>query len=145
MWDINVKSGLMLVREASSYLSEGASVVFISSVGAFGPVSTAQVQWTGMYLVSKTALLNLAMALANELGPRGVRVNCVAPGLVPTTFSSKVLEDEVLLQNLPRQVHLGRLGTVEDVAGVVAFLASEDASYITGETIVVAGGMRSRL
>eukprot|EP00887_Chlorella_sp_A99_P006257 scaffold3.g6257.t1 len=101
--DINVKSPVLLAKAAVPHMRRGGSVVFVSSYTAFNPTPPI-----AFYAVSKTALLGLTKALAEELGPDGIR--------------SKTL--------------LGRLGTPQDMAGTVAFLVSDDASYITGETII---------
>ena len=73
------------------------------------------------------------------------RVNCIAPGFVPTNFASFITSNQAIRQELEAKTLLGRLGTTEDMAAGTAFLASDDASYITGETLVIAGGMPSRL
>lgn len=112
----------------------GAAIVFVSSVTAYAPAAPIAV-----YAASKTALLALARALSDELAP-GVRVNCVAPGIVRTKFASALVAADDGAAAIA-QTKLGRLGTPEDVAAAVAFLASDDASYVTGETLVVAGGM----
>jgi glucose 1-dehydrogenase len=79
--------------------------------------------------------------LAVELGPIGITINNVAPGAIITPINKSLLEDKPKLNALLANIPLGRLGTPEDVAGVVAFLASEDAAYITGATFVVDGGL----
>jgi glucose 1-dehydrogenase len=76
-----------------------------------------------------------------ELGPLGITVNNVAPGAIETPINKALLNDKPKLDALLRNIPLGRLGKPEDVAGVVAFLASEDASYITGSTFVIDGGL----
>uniref|UniRef100_A0A7S0UTQ1 Uncharacterized protein n=1 Tax=Polytomella parva TaxID=51329 RepID=A0A7S0UTQ1_9CHLO len=153
--------------EDSSFLDSpkyGASVVFISSYTAYNPPHPI-----AMYGISKTALLGLTAALSSELGPltinnnnnsksgcssttndlpllRGnVRVNCVAPGIIPTRFSEELISNPKKVAELREATCLGRLGAPEEVAAAAAFLASDDASYITGETLVVAGGARCRL
>ncbi|MEW5303139.1 MAG: hypothetical protein WDW36_005861 [Sanguina aurantia] len=138
--DINVKSAVLLVAEAAPHMNDGGAVVFVTSITAFNPPFPI-----GMYAVSKTALLGLTKALAAEMGPRGIRVNGVAPGIVPTKFASSLVGDPVLEQQQVEATLLKRLGRVDDMAACVAFLVSPDASYITGETIVVAGGIQSRL
>lgn len=137
---INVQSAIWLVREAVRHMTNGGSIILNSSFSAFNPI-----QPLGMYAVSKTALVGLTKALAQELGGDGIRVNCIAPGFVPTNFASALTSSSEAKRANEDATLLGRLGTPEDMAATVAFLASEDASYITAETIVVAGGMQSRL
>jgi glucose 1-dehydrogenase len=79
--------------------------------------------------------------LAVELGPLGITVNNVAPGAIATPINKSLLEDKPKLNALLANIPLGRLGTPEDVAGLVAFLASEEASYVTGSTFVIDGGL----
>jgi dehydrogenase/reductase SDR family protein 4 len=73
------------------------------------------------------------------------RVNCIAPGFVPTHFADFLVTNEAIKKDLEEKTLLKRLGTTQDMGAAAAFLASDDASYITGETIVVAGGTQSRL
>ena len=79
--------------------------------------------------------------LAVELGPFGITVNNVAPGAISTPMNESLLADKSKLDALLQNIPLGRLGTVDDVAGLVAFLASDDAAYVTGSTFVVDGGL----
>ncbi|XP_024983732.1 tropinone reductase-like 3 [Cynara cardunculus var. scolymus] len=139
LWEINVKTAILLIKDASPHLTEGSSIVFISSISAFQPPTGL-----AMYGVTKTALLGLTKALATEMGPR-TRVNCVAPGFVPTHFAEFITNNETMRKSLEETTSLKRLGTTEDMAAATAFLASDEASYITGETLVVAGGTPSRL
>ncbi|XP_054986876.1 dehydrogenase/reductase SDR family member 4 isoform X2 [Sorex araneus] len=99
----------------------------------------------GPYNVSKTALLGLTKNLALELGPRNIRVNCLAPGLIKTSFSSVFWTDKAREDSVKEAMRIGRIGKPEECAGIVSFLCSEDASYINGETVVVGGGTPSRL
>lgn len=93
------------------------------------------------YCCSKGGMRMMMRDLAVELGPLGITVNNVAPGAIATPINSALLEDKRELDALLRNIPLGRMGTPDDVAGVVAFLASDDASYITGSTFVVDGGL----
>jgi glucose 1-dehydrogenase len=79
--------------------------------------------------------------LAVELGPLGITVNNVAPGAISTPINKSLLEDKPKLNALLGNIPLGRMGTPEDVAGMVAYLASDDASYVTGSTFVIDGGL----
>ncbi|WVZ11753.1 hypothetical protein V8G54_016283 [Vigna mungo] len=139
LWEINVKATILLLKDAVPHLQKGSSVVIISSIGGYNPPPSL-----AMYGVTKTALLGLTKALAAEMAP-DTRVNCVAPGFVPTNFASFITTNDAVRKELEDKTILKRLGTTEDMAAATAFLASDDASYITGETIVVAGGMPSRL
>ncbi|CAK9182234.1 unnamed protein product [Ilex paraguariensis] len=139
LWDINVKTSILLLQDAAPHLKKGSSVIFISSVSAYQPPASM-----AMYGVTKTALLGLTKALATEMAPY-TRVNCVAPGFVPTKFAAYITQNDAVRKDIEERTMLNRLGTTEDMAAATAFLASEDASYITGETLVVAGGMPSRL
>ncbi|KAI3466529.1 hypothetical protein Pfo_023192 [Paulownia fortunei] len=139
LWEINVKTSVLLLQEAAPHLQKGSSVVFVSSIAAFQPP-----KGLAMYGVTKTALLGLTKALAAEMAP-DTRVNCVAPGFVPTHFASFLTTNESMRKSLEEKTLLNRLGTTQDMAAATAYLASDDASYVTGETLVVAGGMPSRL
>uniref|UniRef100_A0A673K3U8 Dehydrogenase/reductase SDR family member 4-like n=1 Tax=Sinocyclocheilus rhinocerous TaxID=307959 RepID=A0A673K3U8_9TELE len=118
----------------------GGSVVIVSSVAGYQPM-----QGLGPYSVSKTALLGLTRALAPDLAHSNIRINCVAPGIIKTRFSAALWENESVLEEFLKQTSIKRLGQPEDIGGVIAFLCSDEASYITGETITVTGGMNCRL
>lgn len=139
LWDINVKSSILLLQDAAPHLQKGSSVVLISSIAGYHPQSSM-----AMYGVTKTALLGLTKALAAEMAP-DTRVNCVAPGFVPTHFAEYITSNDGVRQTIEQNTLLNRLGTTRDMAAAATFLASDDASYITGETLVVAGGLPSRL
>ncbi|XWS18146.1 hypothetical protein CRYUN_Cryun32bG0017100 [Craigia yunnanensis] len=139
LWETNVKATVLLLQEAAPHLQKGSSVVLISSIAGFHPQIAM-----AMYGVTKTALLGLTKALATEMAP-DTRVNCVAPGFVPTQFAAYITKDEAVRKTAEEKILLQRLGTPEDMAAATAFLASDDACYITGETLVVAGGIPSRL
>eukprot|EP01147_Barroeca_monosierra_P010687 gene10688-2786_t len=139
-FDVNVKSTYMLAKEAAPFLKEqNGNMLFVSSIAGFTPL-----EGLGVYSISKTALFGLTKVLAEELGPSGVRVNCLAPGIIRTKFS-KVLYEGGAYDEILRRVPLKRLGEPQDMAAVAAFLCSNDAAYITGETVTAAGGMMSRL
>jgi NAD(P)-dependent dehydrogenase (short-subunit alcohol dehydrogenase family) len=111
------------------------SIIFISSIGGLrgSPV-------LGAYNVSKAADFQLARNLATEYGPYGIRVNCIAPGLIRTDFARALWEDEANLVKALTGTPLGRIGEPDDVAGAAAFLASDASRYITGQTLIVDGG-----
>ena len=92
------------------------------------------------YSAAKAGVMGLAKAMARELGPDGIRVNCVAPGLVDTDITAGKLDDAARAE-IARGVPLGRLGRAEDIAGVFLFLASNLSAYVTGAVIDANGGM----
>ncbi|XP_033340558.2 dehydrogenase/reductase SDR family member 4 [Megalopta genalis] len=141
IFEINVKSGFLLMQESLPLLreSKSSSIILISSIAAY-----QQVTALGVYAVSKTALLGLNNIAAAALVSEGIRVNCIAPGFIKTKFSQPLIEGdfhEATVSTIPMR----KIGEPDEIAGVAAFLASDDAAYITGETIVAAGGMQSRL
>ena len=91
------------------------------------------------YSAAKAAVIGLTRALAKELGPSGITVNCVSPGVISTEMNAHL--DREALAALAEETPLGAIGTPEDVAAAVAFLASEEAGYITGQVLQVDGGM----
>ncbi|XP_043838203.1 dehydrogenase/reductase SDR family member 4-like [Dromiciops gliroides] len=140
--DVNVKATALLMNLVVPEMEKrgGGSVVIVSSVAAYTPF-----QALGPYNVSKTALLALTKNFASEVEPMGIRVNCLAPGLIKTNFSSVLWKMEANETSIKNLLKISRLGEPHECAGIVSFLCSPDASYITGETIVVAGGAHSRL
>ncbi|XP_069341706.1 dehydrogenase/reductase SDR family member 4 isoform X1 [Eulemur rufifrons] len=140
--DINVKATALMTKAVVPEMEKrgGGSVVIVASIAAFSPFPGL-----GPYNVSKTALLGLTKNLAIELAPRNIRVNCLAPGLIKTSFSSMFWMDKAKEESMKETLRISRIGKPEECAGVVSFMCSEDASYITGETVVVGGGTPSRL
>jgi NAD(P)-dependent dehydrogenase (short-subunit alcohol dehydrogenase family) len=132
LFDINVKGNFFTLQKALPLLNEGASVVFTIGAGeGLGAAMTA----------SKGALLPLVRSLALELAPRRIRVNAVSPGLIDTPAYSKLGISPDTLATWGEGVPLGRVGAPADIAEAVAFLASDSAGYITGDNLVVSGGL----
>ena len=134
----NVKSNLWLCNLAIPGMAKrgGGAVVIVSSIAALrGSLML------GAYGISKSADLGLTRNLALEWGPRNVRVNCVAPGLIKTDFARALWENPDALAWRNERTPLRRIGTPEEVGGVIAFLASPAAGFITGEVLVVDGGV----
>ncbi|XP_022378329.1 dehydrogenase/reductase SDR family member 4 isoform X2 [Enhydra lutris kenyoni] len=140
--DINVKATALMTKAVVPEMEKrgGGSVVIVASIGAYFPVPGL-----GPYNVSKTALLGLTKNLARELDQRNIRVNCLAPGLIKTSFSQVLWKDKEREESIKEIMQIKRIGKPDECAGIVSFLCSEDASYITGETVVVGGGTPSRL
>ncbi|KAI8426272.1 hypothetical protein MSG28_005159 [Choristoneura fumiferana] len=142
IFDINVKCSWLLAKEAYPNLIKrgGGNIVFVASIAGYQPMSPL-----GPYSVSKTTLLGLTKAIANEVVTDNIRVNCVAPGIVATKFASAITSSEAGKEQSLSIVPMKRFGKPEEIAAAVAFLASDDASYMTGETVVVAGGAYAHL
>lgn len=142
MMDTNVKSAWLLSKCLVALMPEiTSSITLISSFAAFNPDMPI-----GVYGVTKTSMLGLTRLLANEYGRKyRIRVNCVAPGVIKTKFSKGLWETDEVREVYEKSCPLSRVGEAEEVAGPVVFLASTDASYISGECIVVAGGTHCRL
>ncbi|KAM8948841.1 dehydrogenase/reductase SDR family member 4 isoform 1-T1 [Lycaon pictus] len=143
--DINVKATALMTKAVVPEMEkrgyrQGGSVVIVASIGAYLPFPGL-----GPYNVSKTALLGLTKNLARELDQRNIRVNCLAPGLIKTSFSKVLWMDKAREESIKKVMQIRRMGKPDDCAGIVSFLCSEDASYITGETVVVGGGTPSHL
>jgi len=127
-WLINMVAPGMLERE-------DGSIVIISSVG--GLVGSATI---GAYNISKAADFQLARNLAAEFGPKGVRVNCIAPGLIRTDFAKALWENPDTLKSVTRHTPMRRIGEPHEIAGAAVFLASPASTFMTGQAIVVDGG-----
>ncbi len=135
MLDVNLKSAFFLCTAVSKIMMKqraGAIVLVSSIVGVAGNAGQAA------YSASKAGLLGLAKSVAKELGSRNVRVNAVAPGLIETAMT--VAMPEQARAHYLATIPLGRAGNPDDVSGVVTFLCSDAARYVTGQTIVVDGG-----
>jgi NAD(P)-dependent dehydrogenase (short-subunit alcohol dehydrogenase family) len=134
----NVKSNLWLCSLAIPGMAArgGGSVVIVSSIAGIRGT-----EMIGAYGISKAADFALCRNLAVEWGPKNVRVNCIAPGLVKTDFARALWEDEKALATRNAQTPLRRIGSPEEIGPVAAFLASSAASFMTGQTIIVDGGV----
>jgi len=134
----NVKSNLWLCNLVIPEMAErgGGAVIIVSSIAGLRGSDRI-----GMYGISKAADFALVRNLAVEWGPRNIRVNALAPGLVKTDFARALWENEELLQRRNAQTPLRRIGLPEEIGPVAAFLASRAASFITGQIIVADGGI----
>jgi NAD(P)-dependent dehydrogenase (short-subunit alcohol dehydrogenase family) len=136
-YHVDLRAVLLLSRAAFPELARThGSIVNVSSMTAFAPQIGG-----GLYSAAKAGVVALTRQAAVEWGPAGVRVNAVAPGMVRSAMSAAVYDDPVLSEKRREMVPLRRIGDPEDVGKVVAFLLSEDASYVSGDTITVDGGL----
>lgn len=140
-FDVNVTAAYRLVRVLAPVLakSQAGRVINTGSIlSSYGDANLAA------YSASKHAILGLTRALANELGPEGITVNCVQPGCIVTAMTQPLFaENGAGAEYYRSRSPLGRLGQPEDIADVMAFLASDDSRFITGQGIVVDGGITS--
>jgi NAD(P)-dependent dehydrogenase (short-subunit alcohol dehydrogenase family) len=134
----NVKATIWLANLALPGMAErgGGALIIISSIGGMRGS-----EMLGAYGISKAADFSLARSLAVEWGPKNIRVNCIAPGLIKTDFARALWENEDAVAKRNARTPLRRLGTPEEIGGVATFLASPAASYITGQVIVADGGV----
>ena len=134
-FDLNVRGVLLATSEAVKYLRAGGRIINITS-----GIVRARVPHSAVYAGTKAAVEAMSRSHSAELGHRGITVNCVAPGITDTEmFRTSV--PEAAAKQLIAQTPLGRLGKPEDIADVVAFIASEESRWITGEVIPVNGGL----
>ncbi|MBO5454856.1 MAG: glucose 1-dehydrogenase [Clostridia bacterium] len=135
VFDTNLKSTFILCSKAADHMVKNKSgcIINISSIWGISGASCES-----LYSASKGAVINLTKSLAKELGPSNIRVNAIAPGVIKTDMLNCYADEE--LEELRLSTPLERLGSPSDVAKLALFLASNDASFITGQTITVDGG-----
>ena len=134
--DINLKgafNGIKAVTRTMMKQRSGRIINISSVVGLTGNAGQAN------YAASKAGLIGLTKSIAKELSSRGITVNCIAPGYIATDMTAEL--SDAVKEDLEKQIPLGRIGNPEDIANAVLFLASDEASYITGQTITVDGGI----
>jgi 3-oxoacyl-[acyl-carrier protein] reductase len=136
LFAVNVRAPFFLVQQLLPILREGSSIILLSSLAAHASVGTLPA-----YAATKGAIDTLVKHFASALGPRGIRVNAIAPGVVQTDMSNFTKTDAGRDYTLGMQA-LKRLAQPDDIGGVVAFLASDAARWITGDTIRVDGGSK---
>ena len=121
---------------APEMLTRGeGSITIISSIGGLKGSTVI-----GAYCISKAADMELARSLADEFGPKGVRVNCIAPGLIRTDFAKALWDNPDTLKRSTAVASLKRIGEPHEIAGAAVFLASRAGAFTTGQTIVIDGG-----
>ncbi|NEW45064.1 SDR family oxidoreductase [Nocardia cyriacigeorgica] len=134
--DVNFKGVFFTVQKALPLLKEGSAIVLNASWTLHRGLPVASV-----YSATKAAVHNLARTLGSDLAPRGIRVNSVSPGYIDTDMYRDATADPAADAGNAAQVPLGTIGHAAEVAAAVAFLASDDASYITGQDLIIDGGL----
>ncbi|MBZ5606232.1 MAG: SDR family oxidoreductase [Acidobacteriia bacterium] len=134
----NVRSNLWLANLVQPEMAarRDGTIIIVSSIGGLKGTDSL-----GIYAISKAADMQLARNLAVEWGPHNIRVNCIAPGLVRTDFARALWENPKLLEATQRRTPLRRIGEPDDIAGAAVFLASRAGAWMTGQTIVIDGGV----
>ncbi len=137
--DVNLVGTFIVARTAARrWIAEGRRGVIVNVTSMNGVVAGPN---AGAYGPSKAAIALLTSQMAIEWGPHGIRVNAVAPGLIDGGMSTEIYADPATREARQSKVPLGRLGTVDDIAATVRYLASDDAAYVHGQNIVVDGGV----
>lgn len=138
MVDINIKSAVRLVRLTLPTMIErgGGSVINIASVAGIAPQPQGL-----LYSFTKAGLIMMTRSWAREFSPQGVRFNAIAPGLVQTDFSEYFWKNEAYVQHLKASQPIPRIGRPEEISFAALYLASDEASYVTGQVFVIDGGM----
>jgi NAD(P)-dependent dehydrogenase (short-subunit alcohol dehydrogenase family) len=135
--NVHLKSVFFLTQQLLPHINDGGSIIQISS-----STTSFHVYGYSIYAAMKGAVEVLTRYLAKELGPRGIRVNVVAPGPVETDFNNAAIRNNPeRKQALANMAALGRVGQADDIAGVIKFLCSPDSKWITGQRIAVSGGI----
>ncbi|SKA38113.1 SDR family NAD(P)-dependent oxidoreductase [Consotaella salsifontis] len=132
--ETNVMGTVLMTQEVLPHMGAGGRIINFASALAFRPIPTSSV-----YSATKAAVITLTHAFAKELGPRGITVNAIAPGVIETDMTTKIVAERG--DQIMAMTPLGRIGQTDDIAGIVTFLASPDAGWITGRTIIADGGM----
>jgi 3-oxoacyl-[acyl-carrier protein] reductase len=135
MLDANVLGTVLVTQAVLAHLTApGGRIINFASAMAFRPVPTSSV-----YAASKAAVVTLTHAWSKELGPRGITVNAIAPGVIETEMTTAILTERGA--GIVAATPLGRIGQTDDIAGIALFLCSSDAGWITGRTIIADGGI----
>lgn len=143
VYGVNLRAVVLASQAALAHFAQrdgGGSIVNLSSIAAVTPQMDV-----GLYTATKAGVSAFTQQASVEWGPLGVRVNAVAPGMTRTAMAEVVYADPVLHERRRSMVPVGRIGTPRDIGSVVAFLLSDDASYVSGQTIVVDGGFTNTL
>ncbi len=138
-FEVNTKGYFWMTREVVKHLRSRDAAGSIIHVASVAGLVASPLQ--GVYAMTKAAILSMTKTLAYELAANKIRVNAIAPGFVDTKFAAAVLKNETLLEEVLRMTPLKRYAQPDEIAGGALYLASDSASYLTGHTLVIDGGM----
>ncbi|MCW5831734.1 MAG: glucose 1-dehydrogenase [Labilithrix sp.] len=138
-FEVNTKGYFWLTREVARHLRAREAPGSIINVASVAGIVASPLQ--GVYAMTKAAVISMTKTLAYELAPSQIRVNAIAPGFVDTRFAAAVLKNDALLDEVLRMTPMKRYGQPDEIAGCALYLASDSASYLTGQAIVIDGGM----
>jgi NAD(P)-dependent dehydrogenase (short-subunit alcohol dehydrogenase family) len=138
-FEVNLKGYFWLTRELVMHLRGRDAAGSVVNVASVAGIEAAPLQ--GVYGMTKAAILSMTKTLAFELASSNVRVNAIAPGLVDTRFASAIIQNDAIVDAVVKKTPLGRYGKPDEIAGGAVYLASDAASYLTGHTLVIDGGM----
>ena len=137
--DVNLKGPYLLTKALAPEMKRKrwGRIINMSSNGGVRPSAALSA-----YCISKAGLIAMTKVLAEELGPHGITVNAIAPGLIDTYFAAALTQNEAILKRTLESCALGRVGVPEEIAGIALYLASEASAFATGEVFVIDGGVR---
>ena len=138
-FEVNTKGYFWMIREVVQHLRSREAPGAIINVASVAGLLASPLQ--GVYGMTKAAVLSMTRTLALELAANNIRVNAIAPGYIDTKFAAAVLENDALLEELIRRTPMKRYGQPDEIAGAALYLASDAASYLTGQTMTIDGGL----
>jgi NAD(P)-dependent dehydrogenase (short-subunit alcohol dehydrogenase family) len=138
-FQVNLEGYFFATREVAAHLGARGAPGAVINIASVGGLVAAPLQ--GVYGMTKAAIISMTKTLAQELGSAGIRVNAIAPGLIETRLAEAIVSSEDLRVHVTGRTPLGRHGQPEEIAGGALFLASDAASFVTGHTLVIDGGM----
>jgi NAD(P)-dependent dehydrogenase (short-subunit alcohol dehydrogenase family) len=137
-FEVNLRGAVEASRAFARHLIDTKRAGAIVNITSVAGLRSAPMQ--GVYGMTKAAMISMTQTLAFELGPMAIRVNAIAPGLIDTRLSAAITSSPSLVERVTERTALGRVGRPEEIAGAALFLASDAASYVTGQTLAVDGG-----
>lgn len=138
-FEVNLQGAFDLTKTVAQHLVDRKAPGSVVNIASVAGLRASPLQ--GVYGMTKAAMIAMTRNFALELGPSGIRINAIAPGLIETRLAAAILQADSVVENIKQRAALGRIGQPEEIAGAALFLASDSASYVTGQTLVVDGGL----